>query len=295
MSPPVRTAVIPAGGLGTRFLPFSRTVPKELLPLVDVPVIDFVLSECAAAGIERVVLVGAPGKEALREYFRPNERVAARLERDGRHAELALARRPEGLAEVVWVVQEAPLGNGHAVLVARDAVGNEPFALVWGDDVIRSEVPAIAQLERVRQARGGSVAGAMKIAREQSGRYGMFSGTAVDERTLRVQSVVEKPAPADAPGDLASVHGYVLDPAIFDVLADCQPGRGGEIWLADAVSTLAARSPVWAVELEGTRYDAGERSGYVAAFVDEALARADTGPALREHLRRAGWREPGGR
>jgi UTP--glucose-1-phosphate uridylyltransferase len=135
----------------------------------------------------------------------------------------------------------------------------------------------------------------MRIARDQSGRYGVFAGTAVDARTMRVRSVVEKPAPADAPSDLASVHGYVLDPAIFDVLAACPPGRDGEVWLADAVNTLAGSSPVWAVELEGTRYDAGERAGYVAAFVDEALARPDTGPALRDHLRRSGWREPGGR
>ena len=295
MSRPLRTAVIPAGGLGTRFLPFSRTVPKELLPLVDTPVIDFVVSECAAAGIERVILVGAPGKQALLDYFRPSERIAARLEREGRQTELERSRRPEGLAEVVWVVQEEPRGNGHAVLVAREAVGDEPFAMLWGDDVLRAEQPAVAQLERVRQARGGSVAGAMRVPRDQAGRYGMFAGTAVDERTMRVRSVVEKPSPADVPSDFASVHGYVLDPAIFDVLAACPPGRGGEIWLADAVSALATSSPVWALELEGTRYDAGDRSGYVAAFVDEALARPDTGPALRDHLRRAGWREPGGR
>ncbi len=295
MSRPLRTAVIPAGGLGTRFLPFSRTVPKELLPLVDTPVIDLVVSECAAAGIERVVIVGAPGKQALLDYFRPSERLAARLEREGRRADLDRARRPEGLAEVAWVVQEEARGNGHAVLVAREAVGEEPFAMLWGDDVIRADDPPIAQMERVRQARGGSIAGATRVARDQVGRYGVFAGTAVDERTLRVRSVVEKPSPADAPSDLASVHGYVLDPVIFDVLAECPPGRDGEIWLVDAVSTLAKSAPVWALELQGTRYDAGDRAGYVAAFVDEALARPDTGPALRDHLRRAGWREPGGR
>ncbi len=294
MSRPLRTAVIPAGGLGTRFLPFSRAVPKELLPLVDTPVIDLVVSECAASGIERVVIVGAPGKQALLDYFRPNERLAGRLERDGRRAELDRARRPEGLAEVVWVVQEEARGNGHAVLLARDAVGNEPFAMLWGDDLVRGDEPAIAQLERVRQARSGSVAGAVRVGPEEAGRYGVFSGTPVDERTMRVRSMVEKPGPGEAPSDLASVHGYVLDPAVFDALAECAPGRGGEIWLVDAVSALARTAPVWARELEGTRYDAGDRDGYVAAFVDEALARPDSGPALREHLRRAGWREPGG-
>lgn len=295
MTNAVRTVVIPAGGLGTRFLPFSRTVPKELLPLVDTPVIDLVVSECAAAGIERVILVGAAGKEALLAYFRPSERLAARLEREGRSAELEAARRPEGLAEVLWVVQDEARGNGHAVLVAREAVGGEAFAMLWGDDVIVGEEPAVGQLMAVRERRGGSVAGAMRVTRDQAPRYGMLAGSPVDERTVRIQAIVEKPAPAEAPSDLASIHGYVLDPAIFDALEGTAPGRGGEIWLADAVTLLAGSAPVWGRELSGRRYDAGDRLGYVAAFVDRALERPDTGPALREHLRRAGWTPPSAR
>lgn len=292
MSAPVRTAVVPAGGLGTRFLPFTRVIPKELLPLVDTPIIDLVVSACAAAGIERVIVIGAPGKGALEAYFRPSERVASRLAAEGRTEELERLRRPERLAEVIVVEQGEARGNGHAVLTARDAVGDEPFAMLWGDDVVTGPVSGVAQLLAARQRLGGSVAGAMRVDRADAGRYGMLDGDPVDDRTMRLRAIVEKPRPEDAPSDLAAIHGYVLEPAIFDVLAAQPAGRGGEIWLTDAVTTLAGQAPVWGVLLDGRRHDAGVREGYVAAFVDAALERPDTGPALREHLRRAGWRPP---
>jgi UTP--glucose-1-phosphate uridylyltransferase len=291
----VRTAVVPAGGLGTRFLPFSRTVAKELLPLVDTPVIDYVVSECVASGIERVVVVGAPGKESLEAYFRPSVRMAAKLEEEGRTEELAALERPESLVDVSFVVQQEPRGNGDAVLVAREQVGDEPFAMVWGDDVVMARPPAVAQLIAARERLGGgSVACAIRVTPEEAARYGVAAGERVDERTLRVSEIVEKPAPADAPSDLAVVHGYVLEPEIFDALARLEPGKGGEIWLTDAVSALAREAPVWAVELDGRRYDAGERAGYVTAFLDVALEREDTGPALRAHLERLGWTSPSG-
>lgn len=290
---PVRIAVVPAGGLGTRFLPFTRTVAKELLPLVDTPVIDYVVSECADSGIERVVIVGAPGKESLQAYFAPSERVAARLREEGRADDLEALERPERLADVRFVIQEEPRGNGHAVLVAREEVGDEPFAMVWGDDVVVARPPAVAQLIAARtRLGGGSVACVIRVAPEEASRYGVVSGEQVDDRTVRVSDIVEKPAPGAAPSSLAIVHGYVLEPEIFDVLTELEPGKGGEIWLADAVSRLARQAPVWAVELDGRRYDAGERSGYVNAFVDVALGREDTGPPLRAHLEQAGWTPP---
>jgi UTP--glucose-1-phosphate uridylyltransferase len=290
---PVRTAVVPAGGLGTRFLPFSRTVAKELLPLVDTPVIDYVVSECAGSGIERVVVVGAPGKESLEAYFRPSERVGARLRDEGRAEDLEALERPERLADVRFVVQDEPRGNGHAVLVAREEVGEEPFAMVWGDDIVVARPPAVAQLIAARnRLGGGSVACVIRVTPEQASRYGVVSGERVDEKTVRVSEIVEKPAPGTAPSGLAIVHAYVLEPEVFDVLTELEPGKGGEIWLTDAVSKLAQEAPVWAVELDGRRYDAGERSGYVSAFVDVALEREDTGPALRAHLEQAGWTPP---
>lgn len=291
---PVTYGVVPAGGLGTRFLPITRTVPKELLPIVDTAVIELVVRELAASGIERVVLVVGPGKEMIAGYFEPQPKIAARLSAESRTHELELLRRPEGLAEMRTVVQREPKGNGHAVLQARALVGDEPFAMLWGDDLMESREPAVAQLLRARERLGGgSVVGCLRVDKKHSSRYGMIEGSGVDGKARRVRRIVEKPAPADAPSDLAAVHGYVLEPQIFEVLAALKPGRGGELWLTDAISELARQGgSVWAVELEGKRFDAGDKSGYVEAFVDAALTREDTGPALREHLKKLGWAPP---
>ena len=291
---PVTYGVVPAGGLGTRFLPITRTVPKELLPIIDTAVIELVVRELAASGIERVVLVVAPGKEMIAQYFEPRPKIAARLTAELRTHELELLRRPEGLAQMRTVVQREPKGNGHAVFQARALVGNQPFAMLWGDDLMQSREPAIAQLLRARERLGGgSVVGCVRVNKKESSRYGMVAGSEVDEKTTRVLRIVEKPAPAEAPSDLAAVHGYILEPEIFEVLAALKPGRGGELWLTDAITELARQGgAVWAVELEGTRFDAGDKSGYVAAFVDAALNRDDTGPALREHLKKLGWSPP---
>jgi UTP--glucose-1-phosphate uridylyltransferase len=291
---PVRYGVVPAGGLGTRFLPITKSVPKELLPIVDTAVIELVVGELAASGIERVVLVVAPGKEFIESYFHPMPRIEERLKAELRTHELELLRRPERMAQVKAVVQAEAKGNGHAVLQARALVGNEPFAMLWGDDIMLGTEPAVAQLIRARERLGGgSVVGCIRVAKNDSSRYGMVAGTAVDEETTRVLAVVEKPRPEDAPSDLAAVHGFVLEPEIFEALATQKPGRGGEIWLTDAVSTLAREgAPVWAIELKGQRYDTGDKLGYVTAFVDAALGREDTGGAVREHLKMLGWRPP---
>lgn len=291
---PVRYGVIPAGGLGTRFLPISRTVPKELLPIVDTAVIELVVAEMAASGIERVVVVVGPGKEAIESYFRPSPRIEARLAAESRTHELELLRRPERLAQVRAVAQSEPKGNGHAVLMARSLVGAEPFAMLWGDDIMLGTEPAVAQLIKARERLGGgSVVGCIRVPRSDTARYGIVAGTKVDEGTTRVLAMVEKPKPQDAPSDLASVHGYVLEPEVFEVLASLPPGRNGEIWLTDAVSELARQGqPVWAVELKGQRYDTGDKIGYVTAFLDATLGREDTGPAARAHLQTLGWRPP---
>ena len=294
---PVRYGVIPAGGLGTRFLPISRTVPKELLPIIDTPVIELVVAEMAAAGITRVVIVNAPGKEALDAYFRPNERLEKRLAVEFRKDDIALLKRPERLATVRVVIQEEAKGNGHAVLQARPLVGAEPFAMLWGDDIVVSDSPAVAQLMEARQRLGGgSVVGTIRVSKEKASRYGVVAGTPVDERTQRVLAIVEKPKPDDAPSEFAAVHGYVLEPEVFDVLERAKPGRNGEIWLTDAVSELARQgAPVWAVELQGKRYDTGDRVGYINAFIDAALRREDVAPLVRAHLKEMGWRAPGER
>lgn len=284
---PVRVAVIPAAGLGTRFLPVTKTVPKEMLPLVDVPIVDVVISEAVAAGVEEVVLVSAPDKPSLDAYFRPATRLEARLAAEGRAAELALARRGQTLAKKITVVhQPEPRGNGEAVLRARDAVGGRPFLMIWGDDIVLGEPGAAAQLVRERERLGGgSVAAVIRVAPDLASRYGVIDGERVSERTWRVRRIMEKPAPQDATSDLAAVHAYVFEPEIFDELASTRPGKGGEIWLADAVNALARRAPVYAHLFHGDRFDTGDRGDYVRAVVAAALARPDLAVALRTWLR----------
>ena len=291
---PVRYGVIPAGGLGTRFLPISRAVPKELIPIVDTPVIEIVVTEMTESGVERVVLVVGPGKEWIEAYFKPNPRIEARLKADMRKEDLELLKRAERLAQVKSVLQAEPKGNGHAVLQARPLIGDEPFAMLWGDDIMIGEEPALLQFIKARERLGGgSVVGCIRVGKKDISRYGVVAGTEVDDQTRRVIGIVEKPTAEDAPSDLAAVHGYVLEPEIFDVLAKQPPGRGGEVWLTDAVAELARQgAPVWAVELRGQRYDCGDKIGYVSAFVDTALGRSDTGPAIRAHLEGLGWKAP---
>jgi len=281
---PVRVAVIPAAGLGTRFLPVSKTVPKEMLPLVDVPIVDNVISEAVASGCEEIVVVSAPGKRPLDAYFEPNAALEERLHAEGRDADLALARRGQTLARITVVRQDRPLGNGHAVLCAREAVGPRPFLVIWGDDIVLARVPVSAQLIRARErSGGGSVAAVARVPPETARRYGVIEGEPAGERLWRVRRIVEKPEVP--PSDLAVVHGYLLEPEVFDVLASQRPGRGGEIWLSDAVSALAQRATVHAYELEGERYDAGDRAGYAKAFIAAALGRPEIGAELRAWLR----------
>jgi UTP--glucose-1-phosphate uridylyltransferase len=291
---PVKYGVVPAGGLGTRFLPITRSVPKELLPIVDTAVIELIVSELAASGVERVVIVVGPGKEVVESYFRPSPKIEERLKAELRTHELELLHRPERLAQVRAVVQTEAKGNGHAVLMAKDLVGNEPFAMLWGDDIMLAKEPAVAQLIRARERLGGgSVIGCVRVDRKDAARYGMVAGTPVEDGAMRVLAMVEKPKPEDAPSDLAAVHGYILEPEIFDALQKIKPGRNGEIWLTDAVSELAREgAPVWAVELAGVRYDAGDKQGYVNAFLDAVLGRPDTAPGAKEHLKTLGWTPP---
>ena len=294
---PVRYGVIPAGGLGTRFLPITKTVPKELLPLVDTPVIELVVKEMADAGVERVVIVVAPEKEGLDAYFRPNEKLERRLAVEFRQKDIDLLTRPERLAQVRTVVQKEAKGNGHAVLQAKALVGRQPFAMLWGDDIVVGPTSAVGQLIEARERLGGgSVVGCIRVSKEKASAYGVIAGTRVDERTERVLGIVEKPKPEEAPSGLAAVHGYVLEPEVFDVLEKLKPGRGGEIWLTDAVSQLVREGgAVWAVELQGTRYDTGDKAGYVSAFLDAALARDELAPAVVEHLKSLGWKPPSDR
>jgi UTP--glucose-1-phosphate uridylyltransferase len=284
----VRKAVIPAAGLGTRFLPASKAVPKEMLPLVDKPVIQYIVEGAAASGIEEVVIVTAASKRAIEDHFDRFWELEYRLEQAGKDDLLAEARRPAELARFVFVRQGEPLGNGHAVLCAKEVIGDEPFVMLWGDDVVVGEPPFVEQLIRAYQRTGGAVVGVMAVPPEEAAKYGVVEvAERLDERLTRVARIVEKPKDGLAPSNLAAVAGYLLTPDIFTFLEQTPVGQGGEIWLADGVQKIAERGNFYALEFQGRRYDAGNKVEFLQATFELALARPDLGPPLREWFRAA--------
>jgi UTP--glucose-1-phosphate uridylyltransferase len=275
----VRTAVIPAAGLGTRFLPVTKAVPKEMLPLVDRPCIEYIVAEAVEAGIERIVLVSATGKEAMVDYFGPNPHLEAHLEATGKGVELAEVRRISNMAEIVVVLQEEAKGLGHAVYTARECVGDAPFAVLLGDDIMDSDPPAISQLiaaHNVDQA----VVGLLEVPLEDTRRYGICAGPFDEAGRMQVREMVEKPEPADAPSRFGIVGRYVLPPDIFEILGQTKPGRGGEIQLTDALATLASQGRVTGVPLFGTRLDTGNVMGLLRATLHYARKRPELRPQL---------------
>lgn len=279
---PIRTAVLPVAGLGTRFLPVTKAVPKEMLPLLDRPCIDYIVAEAVEAGIERIVFVTARGKDALVDYFDHSPALEAHLEATGKPDLLARVREAAQRAEVVAVRQRVTLGLGHAVLTARPAVGDdEPFAVLLGDDVIFGAKPAIGQL--MAQQAGGeqAVVALLEVPQEQTNRYGICAGTWQSPALMQVHEMVEKPAPEEAPSRHAIVGRYVLPAGIFDILAGIGPGRGGEIQLTDALAVLAAQGRVQGLVFDGERHDTGNVLGLLRA----AMFAANRDPALRAGFR----------
>jgi UTP--glucose-1-phosphate uridylyltransferase len=281
----VRKAVIPAAGLGTRFLPASKAVPKEMLPVVDKPVIQYIVEGAVASGIEEVILVTAAGKRSIEDHFDSSFELEYRLQAAGKLDLLAETRRPAEMARFVMVRQGAPLGNGHAVLLAKEVVGDEPFAMLWGDDIVLGNPPFVQQLIEAHERTGGSVVGVMAVPPEEAMKYGVIEvAERLDDRLVRASRIVEKPPRDQIPSNLAAVAGYVLTPDIFDYLEETQVGQGGEIWLADGVQKIAEKGNLYALEFQGRRYDAGNKGEYLQATVDLALDHPDLGPAFRAYL-----------
>jgi UTP--glucose-1-phosphate uridylyltransferase len=277
----VRKAVVPVAGLGTRFLPATKAVPKEMLPLVDVPSIQIIVEECVAAGIEEIIFITARGKSAIEDHFDRAPELEALLERRGKKQDLATVRRLSELARFVSVRQGEARGLGHAVLCARAAVGDEPFAVLLGDDLLDAEVPGIRQLIEVYERTGTGVVGLKEVPAGQEHLYGIVGGERTSPRELRVDRLIEKPAPGTAPSRLAIIGRYLLPPEIFDILEQTPPGRGDEIQLTDGLATLCARAGLHGLEMEGRRFDVGDRAGYVVALVHYALRRPD----IRDEVR----------
>jgi UTP--glucose-1-phosphate uridylyltransferase len=276
----IRKAVIPAAGLGTRFLPATKAVPKELLPIVDTPTIQYIVAEAVAAGVRDVILICARGKDSIVDHFDIAKELESHLERAGKVELRDQMRAIAKMASIVTVRQQEPLGLGHAVLCARDVVGNEPFVVLLGDDIIDARVPAAKQLAGCYDKNGLGTIALMEVPRQEAHLYGIAAGQSLDDRTIRIERLVEKPK-RDAPSNLAVIGRYVLPPTIFDVLDRLPPGVGGEIQLTDALAVLAREEGLLGYRFEGDRYDAGDRIGYLKANVAFALKR----PELREQLR----------
>jgi len=281
----IRKAVIPAAGLGTRFLPVTKVQPKEMLPIIDVPTIQHVVEEVVEAGIKEILIITGRGKQAIEDHFDKNPELEDLLKQKGKTAELNEVCRINDLADIFYVRQKEPLGLGHAVLCAKNFIGQEPFAVLLGDDLVYSEVPVIGQLIRVYEEKKGTVLGCQRVGIENIQKYGAVEADDYSGKVVRVRSLVEKPEPAKAKSDLAVLGRYVIEPDIFKILEETPPGAGAEIQLTDALNTLAARQPVWAYEFAGRRYDVGDRLGFLEATIDYSLRRADLAPGLTSYLK----------
>jgi len=281
----IRRAVVLAAGYGTRLLPATKAQPKEALPLVDKPIIQYTVEEAAASGLEQVIIVTASSKRAVEDHFDRSLELEHALREKGDFERLEEIQRISDLADFVYVRQKEQRGVGHAVLTVRDVVGQEPFVLFFPDDVIISEVPVARQMMDVFEEYGASVLAVERVVAAEIESYGVVEPEPVRDRVVRVKGLVEKPTPEEAPSDLGIVGRYVLTPEIFQALDATKPGKGQEIQLTDALALLLTEQPVYAYLFEGTRYDTGRPLGFLKASVELALRRSDIGPDFRRYLR----------
>jgi UTP--glucose-1-phosphate uridylyltransferase len=276
--------VLPAAGLGTRFLPATKAQPKEMLPLVDKPLIQYVVEEAVAAGIEDIIIVTGRGKSAIEDHFDVSFELERFLEDRGQKEELARVRAISDLIQVSYVRQKEALGLGHAVGVSEHLVGDEPFAVMLGDDLIDSDVPCIKQMLNVFEKEQGPVLAVMRVPGDEISSYGVIAGERIGERLYRIRDMVEKPPAQEAPSDLAIIGRYILTPDIFPHLASTAKDERGEIQLTNGLRSLASQRPVYGYEFEGRRHDCGNKLGFLKASVEYALKRPDLGEAFRAYL-----------
>jgi len=285
----VKKAVIPAAGFGTRFLPATKAIPKELLPVVNKPVIQYVVEEAAASGIDEAIFVVSSGKGAILDHFDYLFEIEETLRRRGKLEILEELEKLRNLVSVVSVRQMKPLGLGHAIYTAKDAVGKEPFAVLLGDDLVDARVPCIQQMIEVHERTGVAVIGVMKVPRSEIPMYGIVKGVDEGPGLIRVEEMIEKPSIEEAPSDLAIIGRYVLPPEIFRVLEETKPGHGGEIQITDALAVLARDKGVVAYQFEGDRYDVGDKFGFLHANLAFAMREPELRPKLEALF--AGYRK----
>ena len=285
MTNKIRKAVFPAAGLGTRFLPATKASPKEMLSLVDKPLIQYVVEESVASGIESILIITGRDKSAIENHFDISFELEQMLKERGKHDMFEQVRAISDIAQISYTRQKQALGLGHAIYQAKDFVGNEPFAVLLADDIVDSENPALQQMVEVYEKYNAPVIATMQVAGEGISRFGVIDATQVEPNVYKIKDMVEKPAYADAPSDLAIIGRYIFTPDIFEAIEQTTPGSGGEIQITDAMRILLKKRPFYAVKLEGKRHDAGDKLGFLIATVELALKRDDLGQEFREYLR----------
>lgn len=284
----IRKVVIPAAGFGTRFLPQTKAIPKEMLPIVDKPVIQYVVEEAVASGIEDVVIVTGYSKRTIEDHFDlPNADLINNLKLGHKEHMIEAITKVAEMANFIYIRQKGPYGNGTPVLTAEPIIGNEAFAVMWGDEFIYSQPPRLSQMIKVYEKYGGVVISGVRIEKENLSRYGIADITPVEGNVFKINKIVEKPSPEEAPSDLATHGAYILPPSIFGALKSVAPGKGDEIWLVDAINILRDQGvPIYACEIEnGKYYDTGNKVEYMKTVIDLALQHPDVNGALKEYLR----------
>jgi UTP--glucose-1-phosphate uridylyltransferase len=284
----IRRALFPAAGLGTRFLPATKAQPKEMLPLVDKPIIQYAVEEAVAAGLENLVIITGRGKNAIEDHFDVSYELEKILAERGKSDVLSLVRAVSEMVHIAYVRQKEALGLGHAILVARDLMNEEPFAVLLGDDVIVSDVPCIRQMMDIHDRHQTSVVALMEVPVNEVGRYGIIKTRPLSEgdgRLFEVLDMVEKPSPEKAPSNLAIIGRYILTPTVFEALRETGKGSGGEIQLTDALRRLLGRERILAYKFRGKRHDAGDKLGFLQATIEFALRNEELGPAFRSYLK----------
>lgn len=281
----IRKAVIPAAGMGTRFLPATKAQPKEMLPIVDKPTIQYIIEEAVASGIEDILIVTGRGKRAIEDHFDKSYELEDMLRRKGEEELLSLVRDISNLANVNYVRQKEPKGLGHAIYCARSFMGNEPFAILLGDDIVDSSVPCLKQMIEIYEQYNATILGVQRVPDPDVSKYGIIKCTPVGERLYKVEDMVEKPDLESAPSNIAILGRYIVMPEVFTYLEEATPGKGGEIQLTDALRALLSTSPVYAYDFAGKRYDVGNKLGFLEATVEFALKRDELSDDFTSYLK----------
>ena len=285
----VRKAIIPAAGLGTRFLPATKAQPKEMLPIVDKPTIQYIIEEAVASGIEEILIITGRNKKCIEDHFDKSVELEMELEKNHKDELLEIVRGISDMVDIHYIRQKEPRGLGHAILCARAFVGNEPFAVLLGDDVVDSEVPCLKQLMDCYKEYKTSILGVQTVAKEDVNKYGIVDGIHIEDRVYKVKKLVEKPAVEESPSNVAILGRYIITPQIFDILKNTAPGKGGEIQLTDALQTLIESEAMYAYNFEGRRYDVGDKLGFLQATVEFALKRDELREPFIKYLTSRDW------